>query len=1077
MPGLIKNDFIEKVKEQVDIVAVVRSYCPDLQKRGANYVCKSPFNAERTASCTISPSKQIFKDFSSGKGGNAINFVMEKEGLAFPQAIEWLARFLSLEVEYEDQEWAQKAVERKQKREGLRPLLMASHKKYRQALAELPEEHPAKAELAKRGYTQEDVLEWGIGFAPGKQFLYDEFSRIGHTQEAREIGLIGERADKYWHRVVYPIRDRNGLLMGFAGRDVSGDAKAAKWINPATSVIYDKDKTWFALDRAARAIAKAQEAWIVEGYNDVIAWHKSDLENTIAPCGTDITERQIAILRKLTDKVVLCMDGDTAGIKSMVKYIPEFIKADFRVEVVTLPEIDPDDFSRSPQAINGVSPDAGIAVMMQNRKVRMDGFKLLLEHYIPADGSEIDKAQGAGQLSELIGYVQDEFIRETYCNWLAKESGQKVTAIKSSVKDAVKLRAEADKIKELAKNQKWSNALGRYNWPKDLEGEAEKLLPLADKYGIIQAKDKIWVRVGEEEPFSFRSVSNFSIQIIQHMNDEKFPMKLLRLRNVFGKEKIFDTLSDNLMSPQSFTTLVAGHGNFFWKGGRQDHLRLLEMLFDQMGDGEKIDVLGWQRKGFWVFNNQVIIPGRATKEIDENGVFKMPEGDREVSYYVPSANQVYRNNPYKYTSQKKVVVTGDSELGFTRYASKIIEVHRAHGMTGILFSVASMFQDVVVDKLGNFPMVFLYGPPSTGKDQLIECCQSFFGEPQAGINLEGGVSTAKAQIREFAQFCNMISHLSEYKRGDPKLDGILKGLWDRRGYKRGTIDSHVGSESIPILSSVFLTGNDYPDNDALITRIIWEEMTVKEFTAEQVKAYEELKDMYQSGVSHLTPQILQHRELWEKRFKEKFREVGRSVKEALGLNVDSSRILANITVLATTYELMKDVLHFPFAWEDMMAHFKEMSERQMRKLNTGSIFIKFWDCFLQCAMDDGIPLMLGKNFSIEDDALYFNWTQSYNAIRAQWYRQYSEVAPTKSKVADMIKESKELKLEVKNSWRFDSGGGKHKTSAWKVDLEGTTIMSDLLYVLENKLNDIPEAPATPGASETGVKDNDDDLPF
>ena len=1073
--GLIKNEFIERIKEEADVVKVVGSFCQDLKKRGANYVCLSPFGKENTPSFTVSPSKGIWKDFSSGKGGNAITFVMEKEGLAFPEAIEWLAKFMSLEVEYESAEWAAKAVEKKKKREALRPLLMATHKKYREALAGLADDHPAKAELAKRGYSQSDIVEWGIGFAPGQKFLYKQIAEIGQTEGAEALGLINGTNDRYWQRVVYPMRDRNGLLIGFAGRDVSGSEKSAKWINPPTSEMYDKDKTWFALDRAAAAINKAAEAWIVEGYNDVIAWHKAGLLNTISPCGTAITERQMQILRKLTAKVVLVMDGDKAGKAATLKHVPALMRLGFRVECVFLPQgEDPDSFTRDPFYKRCFAAHGGLATMLDDKQVREDGFRTLLEHYIGDD--EIENARGVGELVKVIAYVNDDFIRESYCGWLAKESGRKEASIKKAVADELK----AAKPMPSALAKAFAEADEEYRFPKEVAKEAKDLLPIVKKYGCFQAKNRIYMQVGSEPPYTFKKVSNFSVEIIQHMNDEKFPMKLLRICNVHGKQRIFDTLSDNLNSPMSFTNIVTGHGNFFWEGGRNDHMKLLRLLFDRMGDGEKIDVLGWQKSGFWVTNNQVIFPAKGIKEPDDNGVFTVKDGEREISYYVPSANSVYKQNPYKYMSQKKVVVEGDATLGFTRYVSKMVEVHRGHAITGILFTVASIFQDVVVDQLGNFPMVFLYGPPSTGKDQLIECCQSFFGKPQTAINLEGGVSTAKAQIREFAQFCNMISHLSEYKRGDPKLDGILKGLWDRRGYKRGTIDSHVGSESIPILSSVFLTGNDYPDQDALITRVLWEEMTIKDFSPEQIKAYEELKDMYQSGVSHLLPQILQHREKWEKHFKENFRKVGRSVKEALTLNVDSSRILANITVLATTYEMMKDELQFPFAWDDVMQHFKEMSERQMRKLNTGSIFLKFWDCFLQVAQDPHNNFKFRKHYTVADGMLYFQWTTAFNTIAPQWYKQYSEVAPGKSKIADMLTESKELGLVKKDSFRFDGTSVGNKTSAWCVRLSGTTIEDDLMYMLEpiinNELNDGGEAKTNESAKD-GAKDDKDDLPF
>lgn len=136
-------------------------------------------------------------------------------------------------------------------------------------------------------------------------------------------------------------------------------------------------------------------------------------------------------------------------------------------------------------------------------------------------------------------------------------------------------------------------------------------------------------------------------------------------------------------------------------------------------------MLGWQPEGFWAWNNKITLPrGNEIREIEENGVYKQ----NGKCYYIPSANKIYLNNPTKYMPQKKVILY-EANVDFTQYTSKMIEVHRDHAITGILFTISSMFQDIIEDKLGFFPLLFLYGPASSGKDNLIECCQSFFWQP------------------------------------------------------------------------------------------------------------------------------------------------------------------------------------------------------------------------------------------------------------------------------------------------------------------------------------------------------------
>lgn len=1069
--GLIKQSFIETIYESVDIVDVVASHCTDLKKRGTTWFCNSPFTNEKTPSFAVDRAKQRFKCFSSGKGGNVVTFVMEAKGKTFPEAIQWLADFKNLPVEYENAEWAKKALETKNKKEELRPILKAAWNKFQEALWSLPPDHPAHLELQKRGYDTATAKDWGIGFAPGKDFIYSKVYEIGKTKEAREIGLIGDSQDKFWNRLIYPIHDKNEQLVGFAGRDLSGKSNSAKWINPADSIIYSKDKILYGLSRAAAEIQKRNEVYLVEGYNDVIAWHRFGLENTVASCGTAITDSQINILKKLTSKVCFTMDGDAAGVKSVLKHIPAFIKAGFSTSVILLPECDPDDFVRDFAPLIGM---CSLPAMFEEPQVKKNGFQFLMEHELNGNPDLASRAKAIHRLCEVISMEQDNIMKEIYTEWLAKESGRKLPTITRIIKEIEQEAQVADNISS-SKNDV-------YELPKELEGKVNlrDLIKDIETYGLFQAGNRIWVKRGSDTPYTFQWVSNFSIEIIQHMNDEKYPMKLLRITNKFNKEVIFDTQSENLMSPMSFSNVVAGHGNFFWKGGRQEHLQLLQLLFDKMGDGEKIDVLGWQKAGFFVFNNQVVFPTKQTKEIDDNGVFKVQDGNRETCYYVPSANRVYKNNPYKYEAQKKVRVMGDSSLTFTSYASKMMLVHREHAITGILFTVASMFQDIVVNQLGNFPMVFLYGPPSTGKDQLIECCQSFFGLPQTAINLEGGASTAKAQLRELAQFCNLITHLSEYKRGDAKLDGMLKGMWDRRGYKRGTIDSHVGSESIPVLSSVFLTGNDYPDQDALITRLIWEEMSKVDFDVSEMKLYEELKEMYKSGVSHLTVRILQHRAHFEEAFKSTYSRVSKELKTELAMAATHSRIISNLAVLGATYELMKDHLMFPFGWSQIVTHFRSIVDKQVRKLNSASIHNKWWDCFLAVCRTNQQPLRLGLDFNIVDNRLYFNWTNTYNRVAPQWYKQYYETAPSKGKISDMINEDKELALEKHNAHRFDGGKNGHRTSAWSIDLKATGIMDELIETMDWQRAqnlDRPEIPSIPDSTLPNPQGKQNDLPF
>ncbi|MGI0106706.1 DNA primase [Salinimicrobium sp. WS361] len=1070
----IKPEIVEKVFEASDLVEVIKDFV-ELKKSGSTWKGLSPFVSENSGSFMVSPAKSIWKCFSSGKGGgHAVSFLKAKEGMSYIQAIEWLAKKYSIEIEYDDSQYAKEHLEKEEKREELRPLLESVIRKYEKEFEKLPADHPAKIEVfEKRKYTPEIVDRYRIGYAPGRKFIYDLCVQSGRKADAMDLGLISENNDKWYDRVIYPLIDRKGnslFPVGLAGRRLSEDKKYAKWMNSADSELYKKDLFWYGMDKARDEISKRGEAWLVEGYNDVIAWQENGIPNTIASCGTAIARKQMRMLKKLCDKIVFCFDPDGAGKKAMLKYIPEFIRMGFRVQMVFLsPSLDPDDFVRFWAAS---VEKYTLADLGTNADYRDDGFKFLMQENFKGK-DEVDVAKEAKELAGVIARIEDEAMRWLYTEWLAKESGVKITQVKSY------LKMSAESTKKIVLSPEEDEF---YRLPPTVKEPLDKLRPTIEKYQLFMANNQIWIQGKDGPPYSFKSVSNFSIEIIQHMQDEKFPMKLVRIKNVHGLQRIFDMQSSDMNSPMAFENAVTAHGNFRWKGGRNEHELLKTFLFDGMGTGRKIDVLGWQPEGFWVWNNKISVPSGEVIKLDENGVFEKDE----VSYYIPSANTIYRSNLYKYEAQKKVVSL-EPKVNFENYTSQVLKVHRKHGMTGILFAVASMFQDIVVSELNFFPMLFLFGPASSGKDQLADVCQSFFGFPQTAINLEGGVSTIKAQVREFAQFSNTISQLSEYKNGDPKLDGVLKGLWDRRGYKRGNIDSHVGTESIPILSAVLMTGNYAPDQEALITRFIWEFMDKTTFNDEEIKDYEKLSDMTKKGISAFTDEFLKHRAAVKNNFKYKFREF----KATLGQRRPDavSRMVANLSVLGTFYQMFANIMPFTFTHQDMMVHFEKTIDMQMNKMDSASTINRWWDCFLASMRGTlADQIRVGRDFKISGDKLYFNFTSCYNRVSRQWYTQYRDNAPAKGVMMDSLKKDSSWIEDVKGT-RMAPGKDSKSTSAYVVNIQEIPIKDEIKFAIDFQLNEnslfanpqdedqekMSFSPATPG--NKNINKDGDELPF
>lgn len=1024
MSNLIKREFINELVESVDIVDYIGAR-NDLKKKGANYFMRSPFGADKTPSFCVNPVQQYFKDFSSGRSGNVLTYIMEVNNMSFYDAVKELATYKGVGVQYESDEASKKYLEKQEKLVALRPILSAAVKKYREAFNSLEDGHPALMEIEKRKYDKETLIDWQIGFAPGNKFIYDQCLSSGVISPAKEIGLISDNNnDKYWNRLIYPIHDANDQLVGIAGRDLSGKKDMAKWINPLASDLYRKDQILFGLNKAKREISKTGNAWLVEGYNDVIAWHRFGVANTVAPCGTAITAGQINTLKKFARKITLCFDNDDAGKIAMIKHIPMILEAGMFVEVCLLPDCDPDEFVRAYEVqLSENNNDLNKLIS----PFIVDGFKFFMDTYL--EGSESDKIEGVKIVSRTIAKVEDSFMRETYTSWLSKESKFSKKMIQDFVKEIEEQGFFAIKEDE-----------GR-QWPKGMpDAKKEEFTYMLNRYGFFQWNQRIWKEIG----LSTVPISNFEIRIIQHMNDEKFPKKLVQIKNQAGKETVFDTESQNFNSLLSFKNAITAFGNYKFKGNNEDLDMVTDYLFDDMGVGRKIDILGWQSDcQAWVWNNGVTVPGKGTKDFDENGVFHL----NDTTYYVPSANTIYKNSPWQYQSQKKFILKG-GDISASQYFKMMRDVHREHAISGSLFALSSIFQDLISDKFHFFPILFLYGPASSGKSQLAIASQSLFGLPQPQINLGQALTTGKAMMREFAQFNNSIGILNEYKGGLPGVDDMIKGLWDRQGYKRGTLDSKVATEEVPILSSVLMTGNYYPTNEIVVSRIIAEEMTKDTFSQEEKKKFEILEDAMKMGVSRITQELIHLRADFEEKFSKEFRLAKEHMASYKSLNGLQERYFQNIGVLAATYELVSNSFSLPFTKLEMFNHFEQVLIAQRKRVDYSSTVTRFWDLFLVGIRgQEALKLKVGEDYKLEGNTLFIRYTAVYNRIQTEWWQRFQEACPSKTQLKSDLKDSAQY-IGNRKSEAMAPGRGQLVTSVDMFDLKAFDNAEDMIYSIQ-----------------------------
>ncbi len=320
--ALISNDSLEQVKQAVDIVEVVSAHT-DLRRQGARWVGLCPFHEERTPSFSVDAQEKLYHCFGCGVGGDTIKFVEEKEGLGFADAVELLADRYGVELEREKED--PQAEARRAQRRRLEELLARGASFYSSYLWDSEEAGKAREYLAGRGLGEEVLRTFSVGYAPS---AWDQLLLRGQRagfkiEELRGVGLVqrgrsGGEYDRFRERIMFPIRDRRGRVLGFGGRAMRSD-QGAKYVNTAETDFFHKSQMLYGIDVAKNAIAKAGRAVVVEGYTDVLALHQAGVEEGVGVMGTSITDEQVAALSGMVEEVVLALDADSAGQEAMLR--------------------------------------------------------------------------------------------------------------------------------------------------------------------------------------------------------------------------------------------------------------------------------------------------------------------------------------------------------------------------------------------------------------------------------------------------------------------------------------------------------------------------------------------------------------------------------------------------------------------------------------------------------------------------------------------------------------------------------------------------------------------------------------
>src|SRR5258706_8547272 len=352
MAGLFSSATLEQIRAASDIVDVIGAYLP-LKRAGANFVALCPFHKEKTPSFNVNPHKQIFHCFGCHKGGDVFTFVKEYENIGFTDAVRRLAERARIPLEFDHQPGQEQA-------RHIKDQLLHVHEQIAQrwqaALQNDAAGQIARDYLTKRGVSDEAVKLFRLGYAPD---LWDDTvnwakSKAYELAMVEKAGLIllkeGSEGyyDRFRGRLMFPICDEQGRVIGFSGRILSGDEKTAKYVNSPETPIFTKSKVFFGLDKSKRALLEAEYAIVCEGQLDLIACYMAGVQNVVAPQGTALTAEHTRILKRSVEEVVLCFDSDAAGQNAAIRALDDLLASGLAVRVATIPAPhDPDSFIKA----------------------------------------------------------------------------------------------------------------------------------------------------------------------------------------------------------------------------------------------------------------------------------------------------------------------------------------------------------------------------------------------------------------------------------------------------------------------------------------------------------------------------------------------------------------------------------------------------------------------------------------------------------------------------------------------------------------------------------------------------------
>ena len=1018
---MIAQETINAILDRADIVDVVRERVPSLTKRGTDWVACCPFHSEKTPSFHVSPARQTWHCFGAcAEGGNVISFVMKADGLTFPQAVQRLAERYG--IDFFEQEESNEERERRLKREAMLGLNERAAAYFAERLYS-PEGKRA-LDYAVERFGEDYVRESGMGFADGARSSFTDWAmaRGENVELLLETNLVGCNVERGYYydffrdRLIFPIRDRAGHVLGFTARDLSGE-NDCKYLNSKESEAYHKKESVFGIDVAWRTAAKQELFYLVEGAPDAAKMQAVGIANAVAPLGGMWTKEQLSLLRCAADCVCFINDADPPK--------------------------------------NGEQYGAGIQFVMKNGRMALEmGFSVSVREMPLGKGQEKqDPGSYFSAASKLDLLKEEEFVLWCANKWWRHDDNsnrktenlKRIAELASHIKDETRLEMLLAELVKLNKGkEQWRALIRRAQWARMEAAKAGDPREVnLRKYGFCEEHGCYYGLTDKGDV----QWSNFTMRPLFHILDDERPRRLYEIKGAGSRRKqLVDMDMEELISIAKFRKKLEGLGNYIWKGNESDMITLKTYLYENTDSAKLIKQMGWNSAGFYAWGNGVYVDG-AFRVADEYGIVATGEGESIKYWFIPAAARTADAETYE--RQRNFIHRSLQRVKFGDYMRDFVQVNGDNGKIGLCYWIASIFRDIVTTSTRSFPILNLFGQPKTGKTEFGAALMAFFIIDNKAPNLKN--STPIALNDDVAYSSNALVHFDEYKNDiHPKMIEFLKGLYDGVGRTKMGGDAYSERKMTSVKSGIIVSGQEMPTADiALFSRCVFLPFTRTAFSLEEQKKWAQLVQVQKNGLTNLTLEVLDQRKRVQAKFLSTYAKTLDDIARIGGTSLAEPRIIENWAKCLAAFRCVEDKLPFPFTYEDVLNIAIRGISKQNQLCGEGNELSHFWNTIMYLRDNGDIferaDYTIKRTYTIKTDACERTFKEPREVLLLNTSRIFQQYKESARKSGDKVIPDNSLREYMKNcgcylgvvkAVRFISMAGGYENKRQEAD--GTT---------------------------------------